>query len=97
MELIRRERIREFIRRRPDSGPSLRAWQQNMAANLFENFVGLKGVFGSADYVRPHTVFNIAGNKYRLISSVDYELQTVSVEDVLTHADYDRGKWRRRP
>ena len=66
-----------------------------MESNSFRHFVDLKRTFGSADQVKPHTVFNIAGNKYRLIAVVDYALQGVSVECVLTHAEYDEGPWRK--
>jgi len=65
-----------------------------MESNKFENFIDLKRLFGSADYVKPYVVFNIGGNKYRLIGLVDYELGMVSIEHVLTHAEYDRGRWR---
>ena len=65
-----------------------------MESNSFKSFVELKRVFGSADYVKPHTVFNIGGNKYRLISLVDYELRAVSIEHVLTHPEYGKGRWR---
>ncbi len=41
-------------------------------------------------------VFNIAGDKYRLISIVEYQLQTVSVKDVLTHEEYEKQRWRAR-
>ena len=66
-----------------------------MESNSFQNFVELKRVFGSADYVKPHVVFNISGNKHRLIGVVNYELGAVTVKDVLTHAEYDKGTWRR--
>lgn len=65
-----------------------------MEPNNFKNFVDLKRTFGSADYVRPYVAFNIAGNKCRLIALVDYELEMASIEHVLTHAEYDRGRWR---
>jgi mRNA interferase HigB len=67
---------------------------QTMESNAFKHFVDLKNTFGSADRVKPHTVFNISGNKYRLIAVVDYALQAVSIECVLTHAEYDEGRWR---
>ena len=95
VRLIGRERISGFFQKHPDSAASLKAWQKNMEANGFQNPVELKRVFGSADYVKPYTVFNVGGNKYRLIGSVDYELGTVFIENVLTHAEYDKGKWRR--
>lgn len=65
-----------------------------MESNSFNNFVELKRGFGSADYVKPYVVFNIAGNKYRLISLMDYELGRVFIESILTHAEYDKEKWR---
>lgn len=77
-----------------DSAASLGAWVQNIESNAFKNPVGLKKTFGSADYVKPFWVFNISGNKYRLIALVDFGLDLVSVEHVLTHAEYDKGKWR---
>jgi len=66
-----------------------------MESNRFNHLVDLKKTFGSADQVEPHTVFNISGNKYRLIATVDYSLQSVAVECVLTHAEYDEGRWRK--
>lgn len=80
--------------RRSDSASSLRAWAQHMEQNGFKHFAHLRQVFRAADYVAPYTVFNIAGNKYRLIAVIYYPLQAVSVETVLTHAEYDRGNWR---
>jgi mRNA interferase HigB len=66
-----------------------------MEANSFKHFAELKKTFGSADHVKPYTVFDISGNKYRLIAVVDYALQAVAVECVLTHAEYDKGQWRK--
>lgn len=84
-----------FAQRHPDSRSPLKAWKQNMESNNFTNFIELKRTFGSADYVKPYTIFNISGNKYRLTGVIDYELKTVSIRDVLTHAEYNKGKWRR--
>ena len=63
-----------------------------MEANSFKHFVDLKKTFGTADHVKPQTVLDISGNKYRLIAVVDYPLQSVSIECVLTHAEYDEGR-----
>lgn len=67
-----------------------------MESNSFKHFVELKKTFGSADQVMPHTVFNISGNKCRLIAVVDYALQTVSIECVLTNSEYDGGCWKNK-
>jgi len=95
VKVIGRDLIQLFARKHPDSGSSLKSWTQTMESNSFKHFVELKRTFGSADQVRPHTVFDISGNKYRLIAFVDYPLQTVSIECVLTHAEYGRGRWRK--
>jgi mRNA interferase HigB len=53
----------------------------------------LKQVYHNADQVGRRTVFNIAGNKYRLMARVNYESQRVFVLHILTHAEYDKGAW----
>ena len=63
-------------------------------ANSYAHLVELKKTFRSADYVKPYTVFNISGNKYRLAALVDYSIQTVSIQYILTHEDYDEQRWR---
>jgi len=85
----------EFIQRHPDSRSSLTSWRQVMGANNFRHFNALRQTFGTADYVKPHTVFNISGNKYRLISLINYQVMAVSIEHILTHEEYDKNKWRK--
>jgi mRNA interferase HigB len=93
--VIGRDLIQLFARKHPDSRSSLKSWTQLVESNSFNHLVELKKTFGSADQVRPYTVFNISGNKYRLIAIVDYALQSVSIECVLTHSEYDEGRWRK--
>jgi mRNA interferase HigB len=95
VRLIGRDLIQIFARKHPDSRSSLKSWTQAMESNSFKHFVELKKTFGSADQVKPYTVFDISGNKYRLIAVVDYALQAVSIECVLTHAEYGEGRWRK--
>ncbi|MGA2592530.1 MAG: type II toxin-antitoxin system HigB family toxin [Bryobacteraceae bacterium] len=51
----------------------------------------LKADFGSADFVGDLTVFNVGGNKYRLIAFVHYRRQIVYIKHILTHEKYDEG------
>ncbi len=62
----------------------------------FFDFNELRETFASADYVDGLTVFNIGGNKYRLIASIHYNRRKVYIRNVLTHAEYDREGWKRR-
>ena len=50
--------------------------------------------FPHADIVGERTVFNIGGNKYRLIARVNYRTQKVFILAVLTHVDYDKDAWK---
>ena len=52
----------------------------------------MKNTFGSADYVAGRLVFDIGGNKHRLIASVDFDEQILVVDQVMTHEEYDREK-----
>lgn|SRR3989338_371209 len=95
MRILGRDTVQAFMERYPDSESSLKSWVQAIEANSFKHLNELKQTFGSADYVRPYIVFNISGNKYRLIALVNYQIGAVFVEQILTHREYDRGKWRK--
>jgi mRNA interferase HigB len=51
--------------------------------------------FPSADAVGKYTVFNIKGNEYRLISLIFYPRKKLFIRDVITHAEYDKGRWKK--
>ncbi len=50
--------------------------------------------YAGAEAAGDYTVFNIKGNQHRLIAKVEYRLQIIFVECVLTHAEYDKAKWK---
>lgn len=95
MRVVGRDIVQTFIHKYPDSKSSLNAWGQAIERNHFRHFNDLKQTFGSVDYVKPYTVFNISGNKYRLIALLSYQTSTAMVEQILTHSEYDRAKWRK--
>ena len=94
MRLVHRERLEAFASRFKDSGTALSAWVRTIESGRFKHLVELKQTLGSADDVRPYVVFNVGGNRYRLVTLVNFELGVVSVERVMTHAEYDRGRWK---
>lgn len=67
-----------------------------MRMNDFANFAQLRATFGRVDHVDELTVFDIGGNKYRLIAAIHYNRRKVYIRHVLTHSEYDRGAWKRR-
>ncbi len=87
--------LEAFAAAHPDARKPLAVWRRQILQGEFAHFVELKRTFGTADYVRPFVVFDVGGNKYRLIAGVDYELRVVKIFAVLPHAEYDRNDWRR--
>jgi len=67
-----------------------------MKRGRYPNFASLKSAFGSVDKVGPLMVFNIAGHSIRLVAAVHFNTGKVFVRHVLSHAEYDTGRWKRR-
>lgn len=94
MHIITRKRIYEFIRLHPDSRTSLENWYRIIKKAEYNAFVELKQHFPAADYVDGYVVFNISGNKYRLIAVIHFNRKKVYIRHILTHQAYDKNKWR---
>lgn len=94
MRVISRRKLREFWEKHDDAQTSLLLWYQRTTDAQWQNLADVRQVFPSADIVGNLTVFNIGGNKYRLITFIDYESQIVFTRNVLTHAEYDKEKWK---
>jgi len=94
MRIIRRGALVAFWQHHPDAQSSLESWYAVVRGANWQNPAELKAVYHNADLVGRRTVFNIAGNKYRLIARVNYRTQRVFVLYILTHTEYDRGNWR---
>jgi mRNA interferase HigB len=96
MHIITRKRLNEFAVAHPTAESELAHWYKIFKKNNFSNFVELRRAFPQADQVGGLTVFNIGGNKARLIAALHYNRQKVYIRAVLTHAEYDAGKWKER-
>jgi mRNA interferase HigB len=94
MRVISKKKLREFWEEYPDAEEPLAAWYTVARQADWENFAQVRAVYSSADLVGDCTVFNIGGNKYRLITLIFYESHRVYIREVLTHKEYDRGKWK---
>jgi len=94
MHVVTRKRLNEFAKIHPDTKNALAQWYQLVKENEFTSFVELREMFPSADKVGKLTVFNIGGNKIRLIAAIHYNRQKIYIRAVLTHPEYDQGKWK---
>jgi mRNA interferase HigB len=94
MHVIAKPILVDFWTQHPDAESPLSAWYHLVKTEVFADFNDLRRTFASADVVEGLTVFNIGGNKYRLIAAIHYNRHKVYIRHVLTHAEYDRGAWK---
>ncbi|MFI5093235.1 MAG: type II toxin-antitoxin system HigB family toxin [Candidatus Acidiferrum sp.] len=94
MRIIKRGALEQFWQKHPDAKASLESWYNVVRRASWQTPAEMKQIYPSADLVGRRTIFNIAGNKYRMVARVNYESQRVFVLYLLTHAEYDRGDWK---
>ncbi|MEE9146321.1 MAG: type II toxin-antitoxin system HigB family toxin [Candidatus Tectomicrobia bacterium] len=94
MHVISRKALRRFWEQHPDSESALSRWLKIMQGSDFDSFEALRATFPSADKVGDMIVFNIGGNNYRLIASIHFNRGKAYIRHVLTHSEYDRGRWK---
>ena len=94
MHVITRKRLNEFAALHPDCGSALAKWYRLVRSGSFPSFVDLRRTFPSADQAGKLTVFNIGGNKVRLVAAIHYNRRKVYIRAVLTHMEYDTGNWK---
>ena len=94
MHIITRKRLNEFAARYAETHSALEHWYREMKRRNFRSFAELRSVFSTADHVGKLTVFNIGGNRARLVTAIHYNRGRVYIRAVLTHAEYDAGTWK---
>ena len=90
MRIIKRGALVQFWQLHPDSRASLESWYGVVRKATWKTPVEMKRVYANADLVGRRTVFNISGNKYRLIARADFEEQMLFIQRILTHEEYVR-------
>jgi mRNA interferase HigB len=94
MHIISRKALRTFWENYPESKLPLTRWYQIGEGSTYRSFAELRKTFPNADMVDGLVIFNIAGNKYRLITSIHFNRGKVYIRHVLTHREYDSGAWK---
>jgi mRNA interferase HigB len=94
VRIISRKALRAFWAAHPDAESPLRQWEAVVKRAYWRDWADVKATYGTADKVENHLVFNVGGNKYRLIAAVSYPKGKLYIQHVLTHKEYDRGTWK---
>ncbi|MBI2431267.1 MAG: type II toxin-antitoxin system HigB family toxin [Candidatus Hydrogenedentes bacterium] len=95
MHIISRKALRLFWEHYPDSRTALSHWFKLVQHTEFRDLAHLRSVFPSADLVGPWVVFNVGGNKYRLITTIHFNRGKIYIRHVLPHQEYDKGSWKK--
>lgn len=90
MRVISRKPLVEFWARKPASKGELEAWHAEAKAAVWKTPAEVKAKYGNASILKDgRVVFNICGNKFRLVVKINYESSIIFVRFVGTHAEYD--------
>lgn len=97
--MIGQKPLREFWDRHKDAETPLRLWYKTAQKATWSSLQDVRNTYPQADAVETKdsgtlTVFNIGGNKFRLVVRIRYDYELINVRCVLTHEEYDEGKWK---
>jgi len=95
MHVISLKRLREFWAIHPNAERPLATWYNEAKTADWAHIAEVRTLFPNADQVGKFTVYNIGGNKFRLFVAIHFNRGKIFVRDVLTHAEYDRGDWKK--
>ncbi|MBT3602835.1 MAG: type II toxin-antitoxin system HigB family toxin [Candidatus Latescibacteria bacterium] len=91
MHVITRKRLQAFWQNHPDAERPLKIWLAIMKLKHYEGSHEVRQDFPSVSFLgKWRTIFNIGGNKYRLVVDMRYDLGRIYIRHVLTHEEYDR-------
>jgi len=89
--IISRKALREFWERHPDARQALQAWYADAKRGTWKTPADIRNAYRNASIIASNrVVFNIKGNRYRLVAAINYEHGIVYIRFVGTHQEYDR-------
>ena len=99
MLIVTKQRIGEWATEHKDAATALTAWYEVARMAHWHNLQEVRGDFRSADGVtvasgKVVTVFNVRGNKYRMLTAIHYNHERVFMMRFMTHAEYDKNAWK---
>jgi mRNA interferase HigB len=97
MHLISAGKLKEAAAAYPDVDEVVRSFYKKVEKSAWQNLLEVQADYRDAEAVGNFTVFNLKGNKYRLILDIDYEEQIAYFKYFSTHADYSKNNWKNDP
>lgn len=88
--------IEQYIKKHADTKGALTAWLNEVKQANWKSFTDIRKDFPTADKVKNYFIFDIKGNKYRLVVKIVFIANTIKIDGVFTHAEYDKIDFKKR-
>jgi mRNA interferase HigB len=92
MRIISNKALTDFSAIHAAAGEPLQTWRKIIESRTFASFAEVKTVFNTIDKVSIYYVFDIGGNKYRIVAAIHFDHQKLYIRHVFTHKEYDKWK-----
>ncbi|MEI8208494.1 MAG: type II toxin-antitoxin system HigB family toxin [Methylococcales bacterium] len=96
MHIITQKRINDAKAVYPETATALDHWYKTMKLGKYRDFSELRLSFASVDKVGKLFVFDIGGNKLRLIAAIHFNTGKVFIRHIFSHAEYDQNLWKKQ-
>ncbi len=90
MRIFSNSTLKQFYELHLDSQAALRAWRAEVSAVTWQIPADIKAHYRNVSFVADKVVFNICGNKYRLIVKINYDFGAVFIKFIGTHEQYNK-------
>lgn len=94
MNVIAKSQLVKFWEKNPQAKLGLDTFYRTARKANWKDFGEIRKDFSSADIYRDCVIFDIAGNKFRLVAKVRYRIGRVYIRRIMTHVEYDKGRWK---
>ena len=94
MHVVSHKAIRIFCEEHYEARNVMDRWYRVAKRATWVSFAEVRQSFNTADFVAPFVVFDIGGNKYRLIAEINFSRRVLFIRSILTHQEYVKGVWK---
>ena len=94
MHVVSHKAIRLFCEEHADARNAMDRWYRVAKRAIWASFAEVRQSFNTADFVAPFVVFDIGGNKYRLIAEINFSRRVLFIHRIMTHQEYLKGAWK---
>lgn len=94
MHVVSHKAIRIFCEEHSDARNAMDRWYRVAKRATWASFAEVRQSFNTADFMAPFVVFDIGGNKYRLIAEINFSRRVLFIRSIMTHQKYVKGVWK---